>query len=89
MYVLVERVGWGSRLILDRGLLAKIGIEEAGAQVARVEVEGAALVIRRVPAEQRAAALAKVEAARDERERQWQEAMRRPRGQSIQIIEPE
>lgn len=83
MYVLVEQVGAGSRIILDRGWMAKIGIEEVGAQVADVELEGNALVIRSVPAEHRAAALAKAEAARDEWERRWQEAIRRPRGQSV------
>ena len=84
MYVLVEQVGVGTRIILERGFLAKIGIEEKAAQVADVEVEGDALVIRRVPAEHRAAALEKAEAARDELERRWHEAMRRPRGQSVE-----
>ncbi len=84
MYVIVEQVGIGSRIILNRGLMAKIGIEEVGEQVVDVEVEGDALVIRRVPAECRAAAVEKAEAARDERERRWQEATPRGGGQSVE-----
>jgi len=82
MHVLVEQVGTGSRIILDRGLMAKIGIEEVGEQL--VDVEGDTLVLRRVPAEHRAAAMQKAKAARDERERRWQEATRRSGGQSVE-----
>jgi hypothetical protein len=85
MQVLVEQVGAGSRLILDRGLLSKIGVAESGTQVVNLAVEGDALVIRTVPAEYRAAALAAAEAARDERERLWQERISRCRGQDIDL----
>ncbi len=88
MYVLVEQVGAGSRIILDRGWMAKIGIEEVGAQVADVEVEGDALVIRSVPVKHRAEAMEKAEAARDEWERRWQEATRRVGGQSVNPRRP-
>jgi antitoxin component of MazEF toxin-antitoxin module len=80
MHVLVEQVGSGSRLILDRGLLSRIGVAESDTQVVNLTVEGDAIVIRSVPAEHRAAALAAAEAARDERERLWRERIGRPRG---------
>jgi hypothetical protein len=84
MYVIVEQIGAGSRIILDRGCMAKIGIAETGAQVADVEVVGDALVIRSVPAEHRAAAMEKAEAVRDEWERRWQEAMLGRGGQRVE-----
>ena len=76
MYVLVEQIGTGSRIILDRGWMARIGIEEAGTQVVEVAVEGDALVIRSVPPEQRALALESAKTNRDERERRWEAAIR-------------
>lgn len=76
MYVLVERIGMGSRIILDRGWMARIGVDEIGTQVVEVEIEGGALVIRCVPAEERAAALESAETVRNEHERRWKEAVR-------------
>ena len=76
MYVLVDQIGLGSRIIFDRGWMAKIGVGETGTQVVEVEIEGGALVIRSVPPEERAAALARAETARDDRERRRDEAIR-------------
>ncbi len=88
MYMIVEQVGIGSRIILNHGWMAKIGIEEVGTQVMDVRVEGDALVIRRVPAELRAAAMEKAEATSDKRKQGWQgairETIRESGGQSVE-----
>ncbi len=76
MYVLVDQVGLGSRIIFDRSLMSKIGVAETGTQVVEVEIEDGALVIRSVRPEARAAALASAETARDDRERRRDEAIR-------------
>jgi len=94
MYVLVERIGMGSRVILDRGWMARIGVDEIGTQVVEIEIEGDALVIRSVPPEQRAAALEHAETVRNERERSWDEAVRArmPRPTAVlpvQKVDPE